>query len=317
MAALAAHLLAPVAALADDVPATPPMLYRGATLIDGTGVLAQGAEVLHAKAAGLMDDNHVLAEIGEVMSGAHPGRGSDEEVTLLQVPGRHRPGSRRRRPRRPRGAGARTGRARALLRVRPPPLRAPGVDEDEGDAGDLAGAVGPGVGGAALDEDVAGPHGRLAGLHDGDQLALKDDGVVDRVGRVHARVARVVGIVMRVPIEGRECRPHRRAMGLDIVRVRRNVDHPQHRSTLRRGQGRVIKDGVRRVDPAVGPRPPHVVAAKAGARLGAVHRRRAAILGDARPSVGVDAGDDAARGRQRVQGHLVVPFSLRCLPVGS
>ena len=39
----------------------------------GQGVLAQGAEFLSAKAAGLIDDDHVVAEIGEVLAGAKPG----------------------------------------------------------------------------------------------------------------------------------------------------------------------------------------------------------------------------------------------------
>jgi len=34
------------------------------------GVLAQGAEFLHAKQAGLVDDSHVVGEIGQVLSGA-------------------------------------------------------------------------------------------------------------------------------------------------------------------------------------------------------------------------------------------------------
>jgi ornithine cyclodeaminase len=47
-------------------------------------VLAQGAEVLHAIAAGLIDDDHVLGEIGEVLSGVLPGRRSAEELTVYK-----------------------------------------------------------------------------------------------------------------------------------------------------------------------------------------------------------------------------------------
>jgi ornithine cyclodeaminase len=47
-------------------------------------VLAQGAEILRAKAAGLIDDNHVLGEIGEVLSGVLPGRRSAEELTVYK-----------------------------------------------------------------------------------------------------------------------------------------------------------------------------------------------------------------------------------------
>ena len=48
------------------------------------GVLAQGAEFLNAKAAGLVDDDHVLGEIGEVMAGTLAGRTSDADVTLYK-----------------------------------------------------------------------------------------------------------------------------------------------------------------------------------------------------------------------------------------
>jgi len=48
------------------------------------GVLAQGAEFLRAKAAGLVGDDHVLGEIGEVMSGRVPGRLGDRDVTIYK-----------------------------------------------------------------------------------------------------------------------------------------------------------------------------------------------------------------------------------------
>ena len=48
------------------------------------GVLAQGAEFLRAKAAGLVDDSHVLGEIGEVMAGTLPGRISPGDVTIYK-----------------------------------------------------------------------------------------------------------------------------------------------------------------------------------------------------------------------------------------
>lgn len=48
------------------------------------GVLAQGAEFLNAKAAGRVDDAHVLGEIGEVMAGALAGRTSAGEVTIYK-----------------------------------------------------------------------------------------------------------------------------------------------------------------------------------------------------------------------------------------
>ena len=48
------------------------------------GVLNQGAEFLRAKAEGLVDDHHVLGEIGEVFAGTLAGRTSGEDVTLYK-----------------------------------------------------------------------------------------------------------------------------------------------------------------------------------------------------------------------------------------
>jgi len=48
------------------------------------GVLRQGAEVLRAKAAGLIGDDHIVAEIGEVLSGRVPGRRTPEEITVYK-----------------------------------------------------------------------------------------------------------------------------------------------------------------------------------------------------------------------------------------
>lgn len=48
------------------------------------GVLAQGAEFLAAKAAGLIDDDHVVGEIGQVFSGDLAGRTQEDQVTLYK-----------------------------------------------------------------------------------------------------------------------------------------------------------------------------------------------------------------------------------------
>lgn len=48
------------------------------------GVLQQGAEILRAKAKGLIDDGHVLGEIGQVLDGSLPGRTSADEVTAYK-----------------------------------------------------------------------------------------------------------------------------------------------------------------------------------------------------------------------------------------
>jgi ornithine cyclodeaminase/alanine dehydrogenase-like protein (mu-crystallin family) len=48
------------------------------------GVLAQGAEFLRAKQAGLVGDDHVVAEIGQVLAGDIEGRRSPEEITIYK-----------------------------------------------------------------------------------------------------------------------------------------------------------------------------------------------------------------------------------------
>ena len=48
------------------------------------GVLQQGAEFLRAKQAGLIGDDHVVAEIGQVLAGKIEGRRSPEEITVYK-----------------------------------------------------------------------------------------------------------------------------------------------------------------------------------------------------------------------------------------
>lgn len=48
------------------------------------GVLAQGAEFLNAKAAGLIDDSHLVGEIGQVLAGQIEGRQSADQVTIYK-----------------------------------------------------------------------------------------------------------------------------------------------------------------------------------------------------------------------------------------
>jgi ornithine cyclodeaminase len=48
------------------------------------GVLAQAAELAVARDAGLVDDKHVVGEIGEVLAARIPGRQSDEQVTIYK-----------------------------------------------------------------------------------------------------------------------------------------------------------------------------------------------------------------------------------------
>jgi ornithine cyclodeaminase len=48
------------------------------------GVIAQGAELAVARDAGLVDDSHVIAEIGEVLAGRIVGRENDEQITVYK-----------------------------------------------------------------------------------------------------------------------------------------------------------------------------------------------------------------------------------------
>ncbi len=48
------------------------------------GVLAQGAEFLNARAVGLIDDSHVVGEIGQVLAGDLEGRQSADQITVYK-----------------------------------------------------------------------------------------------------------------------------------------------------------------------------------------------------------------------------------------
>jgi ornithine cyclodeaminase/alanine dehydrogenase-like protein (mu-crystallin family) len=48
------------------------------------GVINQGAEFLRAKSAGLVGDDHIVAEIGQVLAGEIEGRRSPEEITAYK-----------------------------------------------------------------------------------------------------------------------------------------------------------------------------------------------------------------------------------------
>ncbi len=48
------------------------------------GVLNQGAEFLRARAAGLIGDDHIAAEIGQVLAGEIEGRRSPDEITIYK-----------------------------------------------------------------------------------------------------------------------------------------------------------------------------------------------------------------------------------------
>ncbi len=48
------------------------------------GVLQQGADFLRARQAGLIDNNHIVAEIGQVISGEVEGRREPNEITIYK-----------------------------------------------------------------------------------------------------------------------------------------------------------------------------------------------------------------------------------------
>jgi ornithine cyclodeaminase len=61
------------------------LVARARFLVDSReGVLQQGAEFLRAKQAGLIDDSHILGEIGEVLAGTAEGRTSPDEITIYK-----------------------------------------------------------------------------------------------------------------------------------------------------------------------------------------------------------------------------------------
>ncbi len=61
------------------------LVVRSRFFVDSReGVLQQGAEFLRAKAAGLITDDHIVAEIGQVLAGAVAGRRSDNEITVYK-----------------------------------------------------------------------------------------------------------------------------------------------------------------------------------------------------------------------------------------
>jgi ornithine cyclodeaminase/alanine dehydrogenase-like protein (mu-crystallin family) len=61
------------------------LVARSRFFVDGrANVLGQGAEFLRAKAAGRVDDGHIVGEIGEVLAGRVAGRGSAAEVTAYK-----------------------------------------------------------------------------------------------------------------------------------------------------------------------------------------------------------------------------------------
>ena len=62
-----------------------PLVARARYIADyRPGALAQGAELAVARDAGLVDDSHVVGEIGEVLAGRIAGRENDEQITIYK-----------------------------------------------------------------------------------------------------------------------------------------------------------------------------------------------------------------------------------------
>jgi ornithine cyclodeaminase len=61
------------------------LVIRSRFIVDSReGVLNQGAEFLRAKAAGLISNDHIVAEIGQVLAGEIEGRRSPEDITVYK-----------------------------------------------------------------------------------------------------------------------------------------------------------------------------------------------------------------------------------------
>jgi ornithine cyclodeaminase len=61
------------------------LVVRSRFIVDSReGVLAQGAEFLRAKQAGLIGDDHIAGEIGQVLAGDIAGRESEEQITAYK-----------------------------------------------------------------------------------------------------------------------------------------------------------------------------------------------------------------------------------------
>jgi ornithine cyclodeaminase/alanine dehydrogenase-like protein (mu-crystallin family) len=79
------HLNLVGSSMAGPVEVDSALVVRSRFIADSrAGVLAQGAEFLKAKAAGLIGDEHVVAEIGQVFGGEVPGRRSPDEITVYK-----------------------------------------------------------------------------------------------------------------------------------------------------------------------------------------------------------------------------------------
>ena len=79
------HLNLVGSSLAGPVEVDSDLVARARFIADSReGVLAQGAEFLRARAAGIVDDAHVVGEIGQVFAGDLQGRQSEDQITAYK-----------------------------------------------------------------------------------------------------------------------------------------------------------------------------------------------------------------------------------------
>jgi ornithine cyclodeaminase len=79
------HLNVVGSSRAAEVEIDPALLLRARVYADfRPGMIAQGGEFLRARAAGLIDDDHILGEIGELLLGRIEGRRDAAEITLFK-----------------------------------------------------------------------------------------------------------------------------------------------------------------------------------------------------------------------------------------
>jgi ornithine cyclodeaminase len=80
-----AHINAVGSSTADRAELDNDLVLRSRYFVDSRqSALAQAGEFLRCKATGLIDNDHIAAEIGEVLGGSHEGRSSEHENTIYK-----------------------------------------------------------------------------------------------------------------------------------------------------------------------------------------------------------------------------------------
>jgi ornithine cyclodeaminase/alanine dehydrogenase-like protein (mu-crystallin family) len=80
-----AHVNVVGSSMAGPVEVDNELVARSRFVVDSReGILRQGAEFLRAKEAGVIGDDHIAAEIGQVLAGEVVGRRSSDEITVYK-----------------------------------------------------------------------------------------------------------------------------------------------------------------------------------------------------------------------------------------